>query len=267
MDIKQKLSDFITQNNNKLVEVEDPNNKYQCFDLAFAWVDALGIPRDSIRHLYAYEIYTKPTDSTVKHFEIIPNTSNGVPIAGDIVVFDKKKNGTAGHVAIATDGSDINKCAVFEQNDSSGSNTSLKSVLDKHDYTYILGWLRPRISGDSQDSVIAAIAERDKAVQDLTNGRKEWTEKERSKNLIIEQTQKSLSLANENMASNIKNMSVQLSTLSQIVDNISEYQRNEKAELLEKIKNQPPTVTPTPTQPQLDSTKLEKLLKFIKVWG
>src|SRR4030042_82719 len=79
------------------VEVNDPTNAYQCMDLAYAFCDFISIPRDTIRHLFAYQVYTEPNDLTIKYFEMIPNTSNGVPQCGDLVVFSKDIGGIAGH--------------------------------------------------------------------------------------------------------------------------------------------------------------------------
>ncbi len=130
---------FFDLYNGKPVEVEDPTNPDQCFDLAFAWVDFLGIPRESIRHLYAYQIYTEPNDLTVKYFEFIPNTANGVPKAGDIVIFNTGV-GVAGHVSIGSGRGDANTVTTFDQN----WNGHKYAEEIKHPYTNIMGWLRVR---------------------------------------------------------------------------------------------------------------------------
>lgn len=139
MDLKLKFGEFFTKNNGKAVEVEDPYNKNQCFDLAFDWVDFLGIPRDSIRHLHAFEIYTKPTDSTVKYFELIPNTSNGKPIVGDVVIFNTTV-GKSGHVSIANGSGDL---SWFESLDQNWAGKQIAQLV-RHDYSAVIGWLRVR---------------------------------------------------------------------------------------------------------------------------
>lgn len=83
----------------KPVEAEDPSNLHQCLDWAFKFCDEIQVPRETIRHLYAYEIWTKPNDLTLQYFDYVPNTPNGQPVLGDIVVFGTGV-GVAGHVSI-----------------------------------------------------------------------------------------------------------------------------------------------------------------------
>ena len=135
-----KFDDFVAQFNGTSVEVVDASNKYQCFDLAVAWVQWLGL-QNSFQHLYAYSIYSSPTELTKQNFELIENTPLAVPQEGDIVVWSKKYNGTAGHVAIATGKGDINQFFAFSQNDPIGAVSQIK----KYKYDNVLGWLRPRI--------------------------------------------------------------------------------------------------------------------------
>ena len=151
------FDNFFSQYNNKFVEKEDPNNKNQCMDLVFAYLDLLKIPRATVRHLYASEAYTMPVDETLKYFELIPNTPNGVPLKGDIVVWDKKYNGTAGHIGIAK-GGNINTFECFEQNDPIGTPSHIQS----YNYNFVLGWLRIRTLSDEIEKL-------KKQVQDLTN--------------------------------------------------------------------------------------------------
>ena len=146
--MKEKFQKFFAENNGKYVEVNDPSNLYQCMDLAYKWCDYLQITRDTIRHLYAYEVYSKPCDATVKYFELIPNTPAGIPQVGDLVVFSKEIGGIAGHISIATGEGDTNSFKSFDQN----------FGIDKHcrivDHTYsaVLGWLRPRVQELSDDT-------------------------------------------------------------------------------------------------------------------
>jgi len=132
------------------VEVNDPTNLYQCFDLSYAWCDFLQIPRDTIRHLRAYQIYTEPNDLTVKYFEMIPNTPGGVPQVGDIVVFSTDIGGISGHVSIATGEGDTNSFKSLDQN--FGDNKLCRIVT--HTYTALkgMGWLRPRVQELSDDT-------------------------------------------------------------------------------------------------------------------
>jgi hypothetical protein len=130
---------FFAKWNNKYCEVSDPSNPNQCYDLAVAWTDNLGIPRTAIQHLYAYQIYTQPIESTYLNLYRIPNTPSAMPLKGDIIVWDYTYNGYAGHVGISSGIRTLNSLQVFEQND------PLKSVchLKTYNYNSILGWLRP----------------------------------------------------------------------------------------------------------------------------
>ena len=134
-----KVQQFFDTWNNKPCEVESPEYKNQCFDLALAYCDFLGIPRDAIRHLYAYQIQTQPNDLTVQHFELIPNTPNGVPQEGDMVIWGTSI-GIAGHVAIATGYGDANGFKSMDQNWPSGTICHFQD----HTYNGVIGWLRPR---------------------------------------------------------------------------------------------------------------------------
>ena len=137
--LKKKLQEFIDENNFKKVEVYDASNLYQCYDLITKWCQTLGLKPP--RTLYAYQIFSQD----YQQFEKIKNEKDNHPEAGDIVVFSKAYNGTAGHTAIATgegktEGKSSDWFEAFSQNDPVGS----PSVLKKYLYDYVLGWLRPK---------------------------------------------------------------------------------------------------------------------------
>ena len=139
--MKKKFQEFFNKWNGGFCEVNDPTNKYQCMDLAYAWCDFLEIPRDAIRHLYAKEVYTKATDLTKQYFSLISNSPEGVPEVGDLVVFSEKIGGIAGHISIANGTGDTRNFESFDQN--FGTPKSCRIV--KHDYKAVIGWLRPTI--------------------------------------------------------------------------------------------------------------------------
>lgn len=114
----------------------------QCVDLAQHYADkVLGISGAFFNLNYAYEIYTNYSKlpKIKNNFKLIDATVHGeYPKRGDVVVWSKKKNGYAGHVAICLSG-DETGFTVFEQNyDGKGS-------IREHKYSYSLvnGWLRP----------------------------------------------------------------------------------------------------------------------------
>ena len=134
------LDEFIAQNDGKFVEKEDSSALNQCMDLAFAWCDKLGIDRTAIRHSAAYLVWTQPNDLTLANFDYIPNTPNGLPQAGDLVVWSSSYGG-AGHIGIATGRSNLNSFDCFERNDPLKSPCHTKT----YGYDFVLGWLRPKV--------------------------------------------------------------------------------------------------------------------------
>lgn len=184
--MKDKFNAFFSKWNGKPCEVNDPSNINQCMDLAYAWLDALNIPRDTIRHLYASEIYTKPNDLTVKYFELVPNTALAVPKVGDIVVF---KGGTAGHVSVANGIGDTSTFQTFDQNwNTTSDDYNNKCMLITHVYDNVLGFLRFRsIAPEITDQTILPIID--------ANGNNMEVQAVRS--LIADQERRIVTLLNE----------------------------------------------------------------------
>jgi hypothetical protein len=138
--MRDTLNRFVDNTIGQFIEVSYAQAQYQCFDLVYAFIFALGFPKSTIQHLYAYEAYTLASDFTRQYFEIIPNLTETIPQDGDIVVW---KGGTAGHIAIVIEATQ-SKMTVFEQNKPLGSN----SHIADEGYTNCLGFLRPRIKDE-----------------------------------------------------------------------------------------------------------------------
>lgn len=155
--MEQKFKDFLNKYNGTFVEKVDASSPNQCFDLAVAWCEWLGFPLSIFSGLmYAYEIWSPSTTLAMAKFDYILNTPDAVPLAGDIVVWGKGINGTAGHVGIATGWfSDTNHFQCFEQNDPAGSNSHLKD----YNYKYVLGWLRLKKVEESVEELKRKIAD------------------------------------------------------------------------------------------------------------
>ena len=111
-----KFNRFFSLNINETVEVNDPTNFAQCMDLAYAWCDTLKIPRDAIRHLYAHQVYTQPTATTRKYFDLYKNTLTFIPRVGDLAVFKATSGNVAGHIAVVTDKSTLFHLVTLDQN-------------------------------------------------------------------------------------------------------------------------------------------------------
>jgi len=139
MDIAEKFKAFLNENNGKFIERVDSSNLNQCFDLAIYFCEYLGLPKTIFSGLiYAYEIYTNPTEVEKQNFTLIANDSvDAIPQVGDLVVWSYLYGG-AGHVGICTGTANTTSFECFEQNDPIGTNCHLKT----YSYSRVLGWLR-----------------------------------------------------------------------------------------------------------------------------
>lgn len=144
--------EWYTQVIGKSIEVNDPTNKFQCFDLAYSWTDALNIPRSTISHLYAKDIYLYPNANTLQYFDRIPNGPYNTPVKGDLVVFGTVV-GYAGHVSVDTGKSDSINCLTVDENwdtphyyhlDSNGNHIPYTREVTHFNYNGVLGWLHPK---------------------------------------------------------------------------------------------------------------------------
>lgn len=155
------LDELVTQSLGKAIEKEDASNYAQCFDWAFAYVDILNIPRSSIRHLRAYEIWTLATAETKQYFDLIPNTPTGTPQKGDMPIFDNTI-GVSGHVCIA---SGNNSGTTTFQSTDQNWNGDLFIKYVWHNYNGVLGWLRPKASSTPGPMATITQAELDKVLK------------------------------------------------------------------------------------------------------
>jgi hypothetical protein len=143
----------------KEVEAEDASNKDQCMDWAFKYCDEIGVDRAAIRHLHAYQAFTQPNDLTLKYFDYIPNTPNGVPQLGDIIIFGTGV-GIAGHIAVVQS-ADTHNIKSLDQN----WNGHHFCEYINHPYDNVLGWLRPK---SQQTSPISLHPVKDVNITDQT---------------------------------------------------------------------------------------------------
>ena len=136
--MREKLNQFISNLNGQFVEVSYKPAAYQCMDLAYNWVFALDIPKATVQHGAAYEVWSKASDLTREYFDLIPNKLETIPEEGDLVVWNNKY-GPYGHIAIVISASQT-RMKVFEQNNPSGTN----SHIQERTYTNVSGFLRPK---------------------------------------------------------------------------------------------------------------------------
>lgn len=118
----------------------------QCVDLVNAYINEV---LDNNTKDYTEIIGTNAKDFNTKYdpedFEWIANTPTGVPQRGDIVVWNGRVGGGAGHVAIFLSG-DANS---FESLDQNWSQVE-RVTIERHNYNNVSGWLRPK-NAPSQD--------------------------------------------------------------------------------------------------------------------
>lgn len=113
----------------------------QCMDLMHFYVYiCLGITDKTVLQApNAKTVYKNFKPAWKQFFQKIDNTPTGVPIKGDIMFWD----GTNGHVAIFVEGN-VNDFFSFDVNYPVGS----LGHIQYHNYTNVLGWLRPIIKED-----------------------------------------------------------------------------------------------------------------------
>ncbi len=127
------LQDFIKKYNGKFVEYHSFSSgaKNQCVDLANQYiVECLGLP--AIIGTNAQDFPTKRGNN----FEWIVNTPDGLPKAGDLMIF--KSADKVGHISIFVEGN-LSLFRSFDQNYPTGS----PCKIVQHNYRNVLGWLRP----------------------------------------------------------------------------------------------------------------------------
>lgn len=112
-----------------------PLAKYQCVDLVNQYiVEVLGLTP-----VIGTDAKDFPSRFTTGEFAFIPNTPEGVPEEGDIVVWNGKVGGGAGHIAVFLEGN-ASKFTSLDQNWSQKQRVTTES----HNYTNVSGWLRPK---------------------------------------------------------------------------------------------------------------------------
>jgi len=136
--LRNKLNQFISNLNGQFIEVSYRPAPYQCMDLVYLWVFALDIPKATIQHGSAYEVWTKASDLTREYFDLIPNKLETIPEEGDIVVWSSSY-GKYGHVAIIISATQT-RMKGFEQNNPLGTNAHIQDRT----YKNVLGFLRPK---------------------------------------------------------------------------------------------------------------------------
>lgn len=93
------------------------------------------------------------SDQSLKNnFIKILNTPDGLPQAGDVMLWNKKAGGGFGHVSIFLDGN-LNSFTSLDQN----WPTLSKVTKTTHDYSNVLGWLRSKKSVETTEETMSIL--------------------------------------------------------------------------------------------------------------
>lgn len=220
--MKEKLNQFISNLNGQFVEVSYKPAIYQCMDLAYNWVFALGFPKSTIQHEFAYEVYARASDITRQYFEIIPNTDTAIPQDGDLVIFDKTSTNVAGHIGVALGGGNIKNFMMFEQNSPLGTNSNVK----QKSYSNCLGFLRPKsvVSGDTPQWLLTLLQERGLTLENESDIRIIF-EKAKKYDDEIKELQEQVKSANEALSDRSLDVSTLTSKVQTLTSKVEEYEK------------------------------------------
>lgn len=134
------FDEYFSKTNGKGIDY-DGQFGVQCFDLVNDYAEKV-LGCKPFTGMYAWEIYENfSAQPSSARFSKIKNTPDLVPKKGDIVVWAKSLNGKAGHCAVATGDGDTTWFTSYEQNWTGNNNPC---VVVKHDYSHVLGVLRPK---------------------------------------------------------------------------------------------------------------------------
>jgi len=141
-----------------------PENKGQCVGLVMVFIADLGLP-----HIWGHakDIYA----NAGSEYEKIPNTPEGVPQLGDIIVWNGRMGGGYGHIAIVEKAT-VDSFTSFDQNYPTGS----APRLVEHTYSSVIGWLRPKVATISNE-LATCLKLHSEAVTGLEQVKKQLKEK------------------------------------------------------------------------------------------
>lgn len=127
---------FVDKYNGQFVEYHsyDPVAKNQCVDLANEWLDK-GLGLKAIIGTNAIDF---PSKAVANGMDWIPNTDDGIPEPGDLIVYA----GKIGHIDIALEGCTKSKVVAFSQNYPTGSPCVVRS--SSYLKPKVEGWIHPK---------------------------------------------------------------------------------------------------------------------------
>jgi len=241
------LEDFIKKYDGKFVEVAGSiGAENQCVDLANAYIrDVLNLP--IIEWTNAIDFPSKAGSN----YKYILNTPSGVPKTGDLVIWGYKPYG---HIAIFVNGG-ANKFNSFDQN----FPLNTKCHLQEHNYSNVLGWLRP-IKSPTQGNTES---EKDKKIEELEK------EKDKFEKLSIKQSKTITTMTHdaEELSTQVSSLKIQLDVFRELSDGLSEEVRELKVSVekaLDKAEEWEASYTEIETQLTEANNKYQKQLGEIE---
>ena len=142
-----------------------------------------------------------------EHYEKIPNTPEGLPSKGDVVIWNGKAGSGYGHVAIFISG-DLQKFTSFDEN----WPTLDKCTLTDHNYTNVSGWLHPIKEDNCEDALIEMRESRNKWKLQCEEDKEKYAKDIADKNEHIKLMQSTMAEQNVQLSSNtqtIKDMTLE----------------------------------------------------------
>lgn len=142
--MRDKLNTFISNTMGQFIEISSWEASRQCMDLAYLWTFCLNIPKSTIQHGAAYQVFTEANDTTRQYFDLFINEIQFIPQAGDLFIIGKTSSYPYGHIGIVIEATQT-KMKCFEQNYPTGTNAHIQD----RSYTGVIGFLRPKLNSES----------------------------------------------------------------------------------------------------------------------
>lgn len=163
------LPEFVNKYDGKFIDY-DGYWGAQCVDLARQYIkEVLNFPQPP-PVIGAADLWD---NYLADYYVAVENTPTGVPVAGDIVIWNRKLGNGYGHVGIFLSGN-VNSFVSFDQNYPLGTPCHKQD----HNYSSVAGWLHPK--ENMSDALEACMQdrekfwkERDEALADLAECREE----------------------------------------------------------------------------------------------
>jgi archaellum component FlaC len=183
----------------------------QCVDLYRFYVkEVLGFPQ-SPGVGGAAEIWDS---ASPEYYDFITNTPSGVPEPGDIVIWNRRAGGGFGHVAIFLHG-DVNSFTSLDQN----WPTLDKVTETQHNYTNVIGWLRPKGNmSDEYGDMVYKATQHDETVKYI------WSDKDprQTTSLEIQQHIAGLKSQATTLRNDLAKAQAEVASLNETISTLSE---------------------------------------------